>query len=168
MSCDNSINFAALIKSLEQTRPDEIKRKPTQGSEKQPCSAQLGARILAVEKDLQQDCHVDKDLNGATNGELGRALIYHKVGGLEDVASRPQQHHLHAHAFGGVILKVLQQLREAQHGLKHDSQGAQSLHKHSRVQEQQGDDRTQHGEAEAEEKVVLERAPLPEVAKIQI
>lgn len=72
------------------------------------------------------------------------------------------------HAFGGVVVEVLQQLRQAQHGLKQHGQGAQRLHKHSRVQQQQGDDRTQHGEAEAEEQVVLEGAPPPEVAEVQV
>lgn len=72
------------------------------------------------------------------------------------------------HAFGGAVVEVLQQLWEAQHGLEHDGQGAQRLHEHGGVQQQQGDDRTQHGEAEAEEQVVLERAPLPEVAHVQV
>lgn len=72
------------------------------------------------------------------------------------------------HAFGGAVGEVLQQLRETQHGLEHQSQGAQHLHEHGRVQQQQGDHRTQHGEAEAEEQVVLERAPLPEVAQVQV
>lgn len=65
-------------------------------------------------------------------------------------------------------MEVLQQLREAEHGLAHHGQGAQRLHVHHGVQQQQGDDGAQHGEAEAEEQVVLERAPLPEVAKVQV
>lgn len=65
-------------------------------------------------------------------------------------------------------MEVLQQLREAEHGLEHHGQGAQHFHKHSGVQQQQSDHRTQHGEAKAEEQVVLERSPLPEVAKVQV
>lgn len=65
-------------------------------------------------------------------------------------------------------MEVLQQLRETQHGLKHHGQETQRLHKHSGVQQQQGDSCTQHGEAKAEEQVVLERAPLPEVVKVQV
>lgn len=72
------------------------------------------------------------------------------------------------HAFGGVVLEVLQQLREAQHGLKHHGQRTQRFHKHSRVQQQQGDDCTQHGETKTEEKVVLESTPLPKVAEVQV
>lgn len=72
------------------------------------------------------------------------------------------------HAFGGAVVEVLQQLWEAQHGFKHHGQGTQRLHKHSRVQQQQGDECTQHGEAKAEEQVVLKRAPLPEVVKVQV
>lgn len=72
------------------------------------------------------------------------------------------------HAPGGAVLEVLQQLRQAQHGLEHHSQGAQGLHEHGGVEQQQGDDRTHHGEAEAEEQVVLERAPLPEVVNVQV
>lgn len=72
------------------------------------------------------------------------------------------------HAFGGAVMEVLHQLRDSEHGLEHDGQGAQRLHKHGRVQQQQGDDCTQHGEAKAEEQVVLERAPLPEVAIVQV
>lgn len=65
-------------------------------------------------------------------------------------------------------MEVLQQLRETQHGLEHHGGGAQRLHEQGRVQQQQGDDGAEHGEAEAEEQVVLERAPLPEVAKVQV
>lgn len=65
-------------------------------------------------------------------------------------------------------MEVLQQLRKAQHGLEHHGQGTQCLHKHYRVQKQQCDDCTQNGEAKAEEQVVLEGAPLPEVAKVQV
>lgn len=72
------------------------------------------------------------------------------------------------HAFGGAVVEVLQELWEAQHGLKHHSQGAQRLHKQDWIQQQQGDDGTQHGEAKAEEKVILECTPLPEVAKVQV
>lgn len=72
------------------------------------------------------------------------------------------------HAFGGVIVEVLQQLRNAQHGLKHHGQGTQRFHKHSGVQQQQGDKCTQHSEAKAEEQVVFKGAPLPEVSKVQI
>lgn len=72
------------------------------------------------------------------------------------------------HAFGGVILEVLQQLWDAQHRLKHHGQGTQCLHKHNGVQQQKGDDCTQHGEAQAEEQVVLKRTPLPEVVEVQV
>lgn len=61
-----------------------------------PCSAQFGPGVLAVEEDLQQDGHVDQDLHRTANPELSGALVHHEVGGLEDVAGRPQQHHLHA------------------------------------------------------------------------
>lgn len=71
------------------------------------------------------------------------------------------------HAFGGAIVEVLQQLRQTQHGLKHHGQGTQCLHKHRGAQQQQCDNCTQHSEAKAEEQVVLEGAPLPEVAKVQ-
>ncbi len=63
-------------------------------------------------------------------------------------------------------MEVLQQLREAQHGLEHQRQRAQRLDVHSRVQQQQSDDCTQHGEAKAEEQVVLKCSPLPEVTKV--
>lgn len=72
------------------------------------------------------------------------------------------------HAFGGAVVEVLQKLRDAQHGLEHHGQGAQRLHENGRVQQQHGDDCAHHGKAEAEEQVVLERAPLPEVAKVQV
>lgn len=65
-------------------------------------------------------------------------------------------------------MQVLQQLREAQHGLEHHGQGAQHLHEQGRIQQQEGDDGAQHGEAEAEEEVVLEGAPLPEGAQVQV
>lgn len=65
-------------------------------------------------------------------------------------------------------MQVLQQLREAQHGLKHHSQGAQRLHEQGRVQQQESDAGAQHGEAEAEEQVVLEGAPLPEGTQVQV
>lgn len=132
------------------------------------CSAKLDPCVLAVKNDLQQDGHVDQDLDRTAHPELSRALVHHEVDGLEDVAGCPQHHHLHTHAFGGAVVEVLQQLWEAQHGLEHDGQGAQRLHEHGGVQQQQGDDRTQHGEAEADEQVVLEHAPLPEVAHVQV
>lgn len=72
------------------------------------------------------------------------------------------------HALGGAVVEVLQELWEAQHGLKRHSQGAQRLHKQGWLQQQQGDDGTQNGEAKAEEKVILERTPLPEVVKVQV
>lgn len=72
------------------------------------------------------------------------------------------------HASGGVVVEVLQQLRKAQHGLKHHGQGAQHLHKHSGVQQQHGDHSTHHGEAETKQQVVLECTPLPEVVQVQV
>lgn len=71
------------------------------------------------------------------------------------------------HASRGAVLEVLQQLREAEHGLEHHSQRAQRLHEHGGVEQQQGDQRAQHREAETEEQVVLEGTPLPEVAQVQ-
>lgn len=59
-------------------------------------SAQFWPGVLVVEEDLQEDGHVNQDLRQTTNPELGGALIHHEVGGLEDVACCPQQHHLHA------------------------------------------------------------------------
>lgn len=76
--------------------------------------------------------------------------------------------HTVPHAFCGAIMEILQQLRDAQHGLEHHGQRTQSLHKHHRVQQQQGDDCTHDGEAEAEEEVVLKGAPLPEVMQVQV
>lgn len=72
------------------------------------------------------------------------------------------------HAFGRAILQVLQQLRETQHGFEHDGQGAQRLHEQGRIQQQESEDGALHGEAEAEEQVVLEGAPLPEGAQVQV
>lgn len=72
------------------------------------------------------------------------------------------------HAFSGVIVEVLQQLWEAQHGFECDGQEPQHLHKHGGVQQQRGDDCAQQGKARAEEEVVLKCAPLPEVLHVQI
>lgn len=62
--------------------------------EEHPHSAQLGAHVLAVEQDLEQDGHIDEDLDRTTHPELRWAFVHNKVGGLEDVAGCPQQHHL--------------------------------------------------------------------------
>lgn len=72
------------------------------------------------------------------------------------------------HAFGRVIVEVLHQLWEPQHGFEHDGQETQHLHKHWGVQQHQGDHCTQQGEAEAEEEVVLKGTPLPEVLHVQV
>ena len=53
-------------------------------------SAQLDADILVVIEDLEQDGHVDDDLQAAAHPELRRTVIQHEVHGLEDVTSRPQ------------------------------------------------------------------------------
>lgn len=72
------------------------------------------------------------------------------------------------HASGGAIVEVLQQLREAQHGFERHGREAQRLHKDGGVQQQPGDGGAQQGEARAEEQVVLESAPLPEVLQVQV
>ena len=62
------------------------------------CSAKFDPCVLAVKNDLQQDGHVDQDLDRTAHPELSRALVHHEVDGLEDVTGRPQHHHLHTGA----------------------------------------------------------------------
>lgn len=66
------------------------------------------------------------------------------------------------------MVEVLQQLREAQHGFERHGGEAQRLHEHGGVQQQPGERGAQHGEGRAEEQVVLESAPLPEVLQVQV
>ena len=72
------------------------------------------------------------------------------------------------HSTCGAVLEVLQQLRNPKHGLKEDSQRAQRLHEQHRVEEEEGDEGTQECEAEAEDQVVLEARPTPEVTQVKI
>lgn len=89
------------------------------------------------------------------------------AGGCSEGSARPSEWAL-PHASGGAIAEVLQQLREAQHGFERHGREAQRLHKHGGVQQQPGDGGAQQGEARAEEQVVLESAPLPEVLRVQV
>ena len=45
---------------------------------------------------LRENGHVDGDLEGAADEELGRRVAQVEVGRLEGVAAHPHQHHLHA------------------------------------------------------------------------
>lgn len=130
--------------------------------------SKLDARVLVVEQHLEQNGHVDEDLDRTADPELSRAVVHNKVGGFEDVTRGPQQDHLHTHALGGVVVEVLEELWQAKHSLKHQSHGAQRLHKHSRIQQQQSDHCTQHREAQTEQEVVFKLTPLPEVIQVQI
>ena len=65
---------------------------------------------------LRENGHVDGDLEGAADEELGRRVAQVEVGRLEGVAAHPHQHHLHAEieyrrgrysAFRQLVWKVL-------------------------------------------------------------
>lgn len=58
-------------------------------------SAELHSSVSTVKQHLEQNGSINQDLDGSTQPELNWALVCYEVGGLEDVASRPQQHHLH-------------------------------------------------------------------------
>lgn len=58
----------------------------------------LDSSVSAVKQPLEQDGHVDKDLNWTTRPELSRAFIHYEVGGFEDISSRPEKNHLHTGA----------------------------------------------------------------------
>lgn len=72
------------------------------------------------------------------------------------------------HASSGSVVVVLQQLRKAQHGFKHHSQRAQSLHKQNPVQKDERYKSAKQREAETKDQVVFKRTPAPEIPKVQI
>lgn len=83
------------VLALSVSSSPTLQQRSLKSSQRRPGSAQLGSGVLAVEKHLEQDGHVDQDLDRTAYPELSRTFVHHKVGGLEDVARRPQQHHLH-------------------------------------------------------------------------
>lgn len=130
--------------------------------------SKFDARVPVVEQHLEQNGNVDEDLHRTADPKLSWAVVQDKVTGFEDVACSPQQDHLHTHALGGVVVEVLEQLRQAEHSLEQQGHGAQRLHKHSRIQHQHSDHCTQHREAQTEQEVVFKLTPLPEVVEVQI
>lgn len=103
VSSDNSIkNAMDFIEGPPVTGLTEVNTKSPRLSchpqQRPPRSAKLDPCVLAVKQHLEQDGHIDQDLDRTARPELSGALVQHEVGGLEDVSGRPQQHHLHAGA----------------------------------------------------------------------
>lgn len=63
-------------------------------------SSHFGSGVQTVVADLHQNGDVNQYLGHPTHPELGGAFIHHKVRGLENVTSGPQEHHLYAERRG--------------------------------------------------------------------